>query len=360
MEYRDYYKTLGVPRTASQADIKKAFRKLAREHHPDRNAGDSTAERRFKDINEAHAVLGDPEKRKRYDTLGADWEAYQRTGGQAGDPFAAGGPFAGFQWAGGEGSPGATGGRTGNVRYEFRTTGGDASDFSDFFRTIFGAQASAGQGGRTSGGRVHGRTATEPSIDEILAGMGLDQADPRTTGRTRSGAAPRAAVEAAAELTLEEAFHGTTRLVDVEGKRLEVTIPRGVATGNRIKLSGRGPGGRDLVVVVHVRPHKVFRRAGADLERDLPLRLEEALLGAEVPVTTLKGRVVLTVPAGTQNGRTFRLTGQGMPRFRGEGSGDLYVKTKIVLPTDLSDEALAAARRFLELARQPDPRTAAG
>jgi curved DNA-binding protein len=355
MEYKDYYKTLGVPKAASQAEIKKAFRKLAQKFHPDRNPGDANAEKRFKDVNEANAVLGDPAKRKKYDTLGADWEAYQRAGAQGGDPFAPGGPFAGFRWAGGDGT--SASGRSGNVRYEFHTMGGDSSEFSDFFRTIFGSG-----GADMRGGTARGRTATEPSLDEILAGMGLG-VDPRAgaqpRGRTATasrGAQPRPTVEATAEVSLEEAFHGTTRVVDVDGKRLEVTIPKGVDSGRRIRLTGRGPGGSDLVVVVRVTPNSVFTRRGADLERELPLRLEEALLGAEVPVATLKGRVLLKIPAGTQTGRTFRLTGQGMPRFREDGFGDLFVKTKVIIPTDLSDDATAAARRFLDLANQTDPR----
>src|SRR5439155_1195034 len=185
MDYKDYYETLVVPRTATQAEIKKAFRKLAREHHPDVRPGDATAEDRFKDVNEAHAVLSDPAKRRQYDTLGANWGAYTRGGG---DPFGPGGPFADY------------------------------------------------------------------------AGYG-----------------------------------------EVGGKRLEVTIPRGVDSGSRIRLKGRGGDGRDIHVIVRVRPHPVFARRGADLERELPLTLREALLGGEVPVATLKSRVLLRIPAGTQN-----------------------------------------------------------
>jgi curved DNA-binding protein len=355
MEYRDYYQTLGVPKGASQAEIKKAFRKLAQKFHPDRNPGDEAAEKSFKDVNEANAVLGDPEKRRKYDALGANWEAFERAGAQGADPFAPGGPFAGYRWAGAEGGSGGSG----NVRFEFRTMGGDASEFSDFFRTIFGGGGPTGESRSGRSGRAG--TATQPSIEELLAGMGVGF-DPGNGGRasggarraSRPGAAPTA--EATADLSLDEAFHGTTRLVEVGGKRLEVSIPRGVDTGNRIRLSGRGPDGGDLVVVVRVRPHPTFRRKGRDLERDLPITLEEALLGGQVHVTTLKGRVLLTIPAGTQNGRTFRLTGQGMPQFKGDGTGDLYVRTRVVLPSDLSAEAAKAARTFLDLVGQPDPR----
>jgi curved DNA-binding protein len=341
MEYRDYYKTLGVPRTASQADIKKAYRKLARQHHPDRNAGDKAAERRFKDVNEANAVLGDTDKRKQYDALGSNWEAMSRAGAGAGgggggaSPFGAGGPFAG-----------------GNVRYEFRTSGGeDAGGFSDFFRAVFGAARSGPATGRNSA-----RSGPPPQgFDDILSGMGIDS-DSILNARRERAAQPIPAVEAEGELDLEEAFRGTTRLVEVDGKRLEVKIPPGVDTGSRIKFSGKGGDGRDLVVIVRVRPHRTFTRRGADLERELSVTLKQALLGADVAVPTLKGRVVLTVPPGTQAGRTIRLKGQGMPRFKASGSGDLYVRIRVVLPTDLSSDAKDAARRFLDLVDQPDPR----
>jgi curved DNA-binding protein len=318
MEYKDYYAVLGVPRTASQADVKKAFRKLARQHHPDAKPGDTASERKFKEVNEANEVLSDPAKRRQYDELGANWEAVSRarasgTGGGAGSPF---GGFAGF------GGPGG-----GNVHYEFRT--GGEGDFSDFFRVFFGDDA-GGTGG-SAGTR-------SPSA------------------RSRPAATPPPTHEATAEITLAEAFHGTTRLVDVEGKRLEITIPPGADTGTRLKLSRRGPGGGDLIVVVKVPPDPTFTRRGADLERELPLTLKEALLGAEVKVGTLKGRVLLTIPPGTQSGRTFRLSGQGMPRFRTSGQGDLYVRARVILPVGLSEEAAAAARTFLDLAAQPDPR----
>jgi curved DNA-binding protein len=341
VEYKDYYKTLGVPRTASQAEIKKTFRKLARELHPDKNAGNKAAEKRFKDVNEANAVLSDPDKRKQYDTLGANWEAFARAGAGAGGAGASGDPFAGFRTAGGPG---------GGVRYEFRTSGTGGEGYSDFFRVFFGGEE---QGNASSGGRRGGSTASGMRFEDILAQMGLN-AD--ITGRPGTQTIPRPPLEATAELSLEEAFHGTTRLVEVGGKRLEVTIPRGVDTGTRIRLSGKGGDGRDLIVICRVRPHPTFIRRGADLERELPLTLREALLGAEVPVRTLKGRVLLTVPEGTQNGRTFRLTGQGMPRFKAAGSGDLYVKTRVILPTSLSDEARKTAQRLFEQIDQPDPR----
>jgi curved DNA-binding protein len=356
MEFQDYYATLGVPRTATQAEIKKAYRKLARESHPDRHPGDTTAERRFKDVNEAHAVLSDPAKREKYDRFGRDWEAYARAGAAAGaaggsgarDPFGPGGPFAGYASRSGTGP--------GGLRYEFRTTGGDAA-FSDFFRMMFGDEgAAAGEPEtfRASGGG---------SLDDILAGMGFGAAAARGrrggggAGTDRIGQARLAPVEATAEISLDEAFHGTSRLVDLNGKRLEITIPRGVDNGSRIRLTGKGPDGRDLVVVTKVQPHHTFKRTGADLEREVKVSLREALLGGEIHVGTLKGRVLLTIPAGTQTGRRLRLKGQGMPRLKADGAGDLYVRVTVILPTNLSDEAKAAAKTFLDLAAQPDPRS---
>ena len=353
MEYQDYYAVLGVPRTATPSEIKKAFRKLARQSHPDTNTGDVEAERRFKAINEANAVLSDPEKRSLYDRLGKDWEAYARAGATAGAGArsgGAGGPSGGA--AGPFGAPGP-----GGVRYEFRTSA-DAGEFSDFFNLFFSGNA-APAGGPTAPGR--GRRATGgATFEDILSGMGLDGdgagRPPATRGRTTS-AARRPAAEAVAEITLDEAFHGTTRVVEVDGKRLEVTIPKGADSGTRIRLSGKAPGGGDLHVVVRQRPDRTFTRRGADLERELPITLGEAILGAEVPVRSPKGRVLLTIPAGTQTGRTFRLTGRGLPRFKADGFGDLLVKVRVVLPTELSDEARTAARRFVELAHQPDPRS---
>jgi curved DNA-binding protein len=356
MEYRDYYEILGVPRSASQAEIKKAFRKLARQHHPDRNPGDSAAEKRFKDVNEANAVLSDADKRKQYDTLGANWDQFQGTGGGArggADPFGPGGPFAGY------GSAGGGAGAQGNVRYEFRTAGAGDGGFSDFFRTFFAGASEGAAGTRDAAGERMARRTGRPGVrfEDILGDMGLGgTGGGAAAGNGRSTAARPPEIEAPAELTLEEAYHGTQRLLEVEGKRYEVQIPRGVDTGSRVRLSGKGPNGRDLVVTVKMRPHDIYTRRGADLERELPVTLREALLGAEVPVATLKGRLLLTIPPGTQAGRTFRLTGQGMPRMKDGGTGDLYVKVRVVLPTTLDEQQTKAARAFLDLVDQPDPR----
>jgi curved DNA-binding protein len=359
MDYRDYYATLGIKRDASPTEIKRAFRKLARQHHPDLKPGDHAAEAKFKEVNEANEVLSDPEKRSKYDMLGANWEALSQAGagrrgspagrGAAGDPFGPGSPFAGFGQAGGGG---------GNVRYEFRSAGADGGGFSDFFRTFFGA-AGATESSPASGGRGS-RPVGGANFEDILAGLNLEGGGSAGASARTSPADGQVTSEADVELGLEEAFHGTRRLLELDGKRLEVAVPRGVETGSRIRLRGKGANGGDLDLVTRVRPHPIFGRKGADLSRDLPISLREALLGAEVPVQTLKGKVLLKIPAGTQNGRTFRLTGQGMPRLKPkEGvkpTGDLLVTVRVILPANLGDEARASAVAFLDLVDQPDPR----
>ncbi|CAN5777144.1 DnaJ C-terminal domain-containing protein [soil metagenome] len=337
MEYRDYYATLGVPRTASKAEIKKAFRKLAREHHPDVNKGNAAAEKRFKEVSEANEVLSDPEKRKLYDQLGSNWQAYQQAGA-SGAPE--GDPSAGFQGF----NPGG-----GGVRFEYRGNPEDLAGFSDFFRTFFAGGAVFEENALRDRGQSRARGA---SIEDLLADLGQPGRAP-TSGRGRA-AAP--GLEADAEVTLDEVATGTKRLLDMDGKRIEVDIPPGVADGQRIRFSRVAPGGANVDLRVKVRPHPLFKRNGADLTRELSLNLREALLGAEVPVGTLDGRVLLRIPPETQNGRSFRLAGKGLPRFRAVGRGDLYVKVRVVLPTGLSDEARAAAERFLDLVGQADPR----
>jgi curved DNA-binding protein len=382
MEYRDYYATLGVPRSATQADIKKAYRKLARKHHPDVNKNDQGAEARFKEVTEANEVLSDPEKRKLYDELGADWEAYSRAGagagagaaGRAGGP--GGNPFAGF--GGRSGSASGPGG----VRFEYSGNAEDLEGFSDFFRTFFGGGMGSRSGRGASGGTGNGggtrrRTARtsagEIDLDELLGGMGGGfssggYATPGSTGTTysdadlfgESGQRPRPRdAEAEVEVTLDEVASGTKRLVQVGDRRLEVTIPKGVEDGRRIRLSrtaGSGPDAGNVYLVVRVLPHPVFARNGADLTRELPVTLGEALLGGEVPVETLSGRVMLKIPPETQNGRTFRLRGKGLPRFKSDERGDLYVKVRVVLPTGLDEKARQLAREFVEYVKQPDPR----
>jgi curved DNA-binding protein len=380
VEYKDYYKTLGVERTATPADIKKAYRKLARELHPDRNPGDKTAERRFKDVNEAHEVLADVKKRQQYDMLGSNWDQIRTGGaGPAGgayrgtDPFGPGGPFAGY----------AQQGAGGNVRYEFQ--GGGAEDFSDFFRVFFGgadAAAAAGGtrspagtadpdiagGGRTVRGKSSGGGARRGNpLEDLFSRLRTDGAGTATQpGGSRAGGSAGARTvrhgedaEVEIEIGLEESFNGSTRLIQVGDRRLEVKVPKGVETGSKIRLRGKaGTGGDagDLYLVTRIRPNATFTRNGADLTRELPITLGEALLGGEVEVETLGGRVVLTVPPGTQQGQTFRLAGKGMPRLKGEGAGDLYARIKVVLPGKLEGRQRHAAEEFLRQIVQPNPR----
>ncbi|MGD8487155.1 MAG: J domain-containing protein [Chloroflexota bacterium] len=339
MEYRDYYATLGVAKDASQADIKKAFRRLARENHPDVNKGDAAAEKRFKEISEANEVLSDPEKRKAYDQLGANWKAYQQAGGE---------PFAGFGGAGG------AGGFPGGVRFEYRGNAEDLAGFSEFFRTFF---AGGGMAGGAGGSRV--------DIDPLFGGLGGDTGAGYAASGFGTGSArgrrppPPRAPDATADATisLEEVMRGCVRHLQVGGKTLEVTVPPGVRDGQRIRLTGKAEGGGNVYITVRVARHPVFTRDGVDLDMELALTLGEALLGAEVHIATLDGKkLALTIPPGTQNGRVFRLTGQGLPRFSADGRGDLRVHTKVVLPTYLDDEGRAKARAFIEHIEQTDPR----
>jgi len=315
VEYKDYYKTLGVSKTASAEEIKKAYRKLARQHHPDVNKKPE-AEKRFKEVNEANEVLSDPEKRKRYDTVGPDWARFQNGGGRQ-QP-------GGFQWVY-TGQPGAD------------PFNGEAGGFSDFFRTLFGE----GQADIDTG-PLFGR----PSARRRRSAAGAD-------------------IEQDVEITLAEAYKGTERtlelrLPDGTTRRLSVKIPAGVRDGQRIRLAGQGaPGGGgpagDLFLRVRVRPHPVFQRDGDDLRMDLPVALHEALLGAEVTVPTLKGRVSLRIPPETQNGRVIRLAGQGMPRATG-GHGDLYVTVKVVLPTKLNEKERELVTELAASRAGEDPR----
>lgn len=317
MEYKDYYKTLGVARDASEKDIKKAFRKLAQQYHPDRNPGDKSAEAKFKEINEAYTVLSDADKRGKYDKFGSQWEQYARAGGQPQD-------FDWSQWGGGGGrAPG--GGYTRTVTPEefeqmFGGRGG-AGGFSSFFDTLFGGAA-----GRTARGR---------------GGMGFDPSS------MAAQQAPRQ--EVAAAVTLEEAFQGTTRMLQMEdGARLEVTIPRGVTTGSKVRV--RGASGSDIIIVVEVEPHPRYSREGDNLRVKAPVDLYTALLGGEVQVAAPDKTVALTIPAGTQNGKVIRLRGLGMPHLKQpDQRGDLLAEIEVHLPTRLSEKEKALFTELRQL-----------
>ena len=327
MEYKDYYAVLGVPKTATQAEIKKAYRRLARELHPDKNPGDADAERRFKEANEANAVLSDPEQRRRYDELGANWQAYDT----------AGFPGGATDWAGFGGAPGG-------VRWETRRVNAeDLGGFSDFFRAFFGGEASPFGGGRSS----------STGFDQVFEFGDRGTGAPRTVGRP-----PEA--HATAEVTLAEVARGAERMVSVDGRRLQARIPAGVNDGARIRLRGavKDPGGGpagDVVITVRVQPDPRFERRGADLVTDLPLTLAEALLGAEVPVPTPTGSVKLRVRPNTQDGQEIRIPGRGLPKRGGSGKGDLAVRTRVILPT-LDDKAREELAQVLGKHPQADPR----
>jgi len=301
MDYKDYYQVLGVDKSANEKEIKQAFRRLARKHHPDVNPNDPKAEDRFKEVNEAYEVLSDPEKRQKYDRLGADWQRWQRAGGP--------GDFDWGRWTGGQ--PGGV-----HVRYgtpeDLEDLFGGASPFSDFFSQIFGG-TSGSPGGRGF--------------------------QPRTQPRAMRGQD----FEQPVEISLQEAYSGTSRILQKDGQRLEIKIPAGARTGTRVRMGGEGgstPGGGpagDLYLRVTVLPDPRFERKDDDLHVTAPADLYTLVLGGEVRVPTLAGDVVLTVPAGTQNGRTFRLRGKGMPRLRQpDKHGDLYAQIEVRLPHTLT------------------------
>lgn len=312
MEYKDYYETLGVGRDADQDEIRRAFRRLARKHHPDVNPDDPEAAERFKEINEAYEVLHDPEKRQKYDRLGANWRRYEQAGAQPG----------GFDWS--QWTTGAPGGaqrvhvRTGTPE-DLEDLFGGASPFSDFFTQIFGGMGrEAGAGAARAGGRPGG-------FDYRV--------------RPQRGRDLRQEVE----ISLREAYEGTTRTIERDGRRLQVSIPRGARTSTRVRVAGEGVAGTaggeagDVYLHVSVRPDPRFEREGDDLRAKVPVDLYTAVLGGETEVPTLTGAVVLTIPPGTQNGQVFRLQGKGMPKLRNPAEhGDLYAEVEVQLPTDLS------------------------
>jgi molecular chaperone DnaJ len=338
MQYKDYYNTLGVKRTATEKEIKSAYRKLARKYHPDLNPNDREAEAKFKELSEAYEVLSDADKRKKFDQFGSDWERYQQAEGTPG-----GFDFSRYaQSYGGSGNTGTQGSGS------FSSFGTDEGGFSDFFEMLFGQSAA---GGRTQNPYyTGGRARTTPRIGQDY--------------------------EHEVDVTLEEAFTGTQRVLQMEvpeacptcggsgikdnrvcatcngagtvnrSKRIEVKIPPGVHTGSRVRVAGEGGpgsggGGRgDLYLKVKVLPSNRFERKGDDLNTTVQTPLYTAVLGGEVEVPTPRGsKLALKIPASTQNGRTFKLTGQGMPSLKSpDKRGDLYARIEVQLPTELDDE----------------------
>jgi curved DNA-binding protein len=313
MDYKDYYGVLGISRDASEQDIKQAYRKLARKHHPDMNRDDKSAEDRFKEVNEAYEVLSDPEKRKMYDQFGSEWKTWQQQGGGSPDDFWQ-------QWGAGQ-QPGAPGG----ARYTW-STGGEGGDvFSDFFQQLFGM---GGQRGRGAYGQEYGG-----GFEDLFGGR-------RGQPQQRRGRD----YEQPVQITLEEAYNGTQRLFQIGDQRIEVSIPAGARTGTRVRVAGKGAPGvgggpaGDLFLVIDVAPHPRFKRDGERLETAAQTSLYTALLGGEVQVPLPDGRsVLLTIPPETQNGTKFRLRGKGMPVLgRSQERGDLYAVIDVVLPQSLS------------------------
>ncbi|AWN22372.1 molecular chaperone DnaJ [Deinococcus irradiatisoli] len=287
MAYKDYYDVLGVTRSASEGDIKSAYRKLAKQYHPDKNPGDDKAAGRFKEIGEAYAVLSDAEKRKLYDQYG---HAGQVPPGAWSGAGPAGGGFSSADFG-----------------------GVDASQFSDFFQGLFGQQ---GRGGfRGGGGQVN--------LDDLMSGMGGGRRFVQN-------------VEGELQVTLQEAFSGSEEVIQVEGKRLTVRIPAGTRDGARLRLAGQGPGGGDVLLTIRVLEDGKFDLEGNDLTTSVDVPVDVAALGGSVRVPTMKGDVTLNIPQGTSGGRRMRLKGQGWPGK--SGAGDLYVKLNLVLPTQLSAE----------------------
>jgi len=330
MVAKDYYEVLGVSRKATEKEIKQAYRRLARKYHPDVNSGDKSAEARFKEINAAYEVLSDPEKRKKYDRFGENWQ-YADQFTQAGRQS---GPFGDFARQGGY------------TIFDYGDLGSEAGDLGDILGNIFG-----GFGART------------------------------TSRRPRRGQD----IEHPIEVTLEEAYHGSTRTIELQAEspcdvcggkgaianapcyacrglgrvlkpqRLEVKVPAGVRDGSRIRMAGKGGPGYsggssgDLYLVVSVRPHHVFQRKDSDLHVEVPVSLIDIMLGGEVDVPTLKGKVALKIPPETQNGKVFRLAGQGMPRMGDTRKGDLFAKVRVILPEKLTERERELFRQLKEL-----------
>lgn len=333
MAGKNYYDVLGVKKSASESEIKKAYRKLARQHHPDVNPGDKSSEAKFKQINAAYEVLGDKEKRRKYDKYGDQWQyadQFEQAGyGQAGQ----------------------------------RKTGYQQRPFYDF-----------SEGGTS----FHFGGGLDSLFEEILRGGGGSNFSRRSTPQRGRD------TEAQVEVTLEEAYHGTNRTLNLQieepcpacqgsgwmqngpcatcrgagavsrTKRLEVKIPAGVRTGSRVRIAGKGQPGSggasgDLYLIVTVKPHRTFERHGDNLYEEVQVPLSTAVLGGEIQVPTLKGKLALKIPPETQNGRTFRLAGQGMPRLNGSGRGDLLAKVNVALPTRLSEKEKELFRQLKAL-----------
>lgn len=330
VQYKDYYKTLGVPKTASTKEIKSAYRKLARKWHPDVNpTKKKEAEERFKDIAEAYEVLSDPEKRKTYDSLGSDWQQRARD-------FTGGAQYRGAPTDGG-------------VQFDFGDIG--EGGFSDFFQSIFGGMGRAG-GFSAAPRRGRGQdveSAIELSLHDAYSG------GKRSLSLQTHTICPKCHGTGNDRGKLCHDCRGTGTIESV--KTLEVTIPAGVRDGQRIRLAGQGEPGvggganGDLYLVVHIQPDPIFTRKGDDLYEEQPATIYTLVLGGDVTVPTMTSRITVKVPGGSQNGRKLRIAGKGMPRLRGEGHGDLYVTLVAQVPKTLNDREKELFRELADIAK---------
>ncbi len=296
MEYKDYYKILGVSKTASQDEIKKAYRKLAVKYHPDKNAGDKVAENKFKEANEANEVLSKPDKRKQYDELGENWQSYQQAGGYANQ---------------GGGRPGGSRQQRGGGGFSTEDFYGGGGQFSDFFENIFG-------GGSPGGGRSGRRASTGEDL------------------------------QAEMHITLEEAFHGASRQVTIGETKVNMKLKAGVSEGQVLRLKGKGEAGRgggangDLLITMHILPNAKFERKENDLYFDQPVDVYTAVLGGKIAVQSISKTVNMTIAAGTDSNKILRLKGLGMPHYKTpETFGDAYVRVVIQTPKNLSGQEKA-------------------
>jgi curved DNA-binding protein len=320
MDYKDYYAILGVSKNASQDEIKKAYRKLAVKYHPDKNKGDKQAEERFKEIGEAYQVLKSPEKRQKYDQLGANWNQYQHAGTRSGNY--AGSPF-------GSGAPGS-----GSFHYEGDIFGGGRGGFSDFFNAFFGGMSASKTAGGFSG--FNNRTASKKGRD----------------------------YQTEIEITLAEAYSGTTRILNVNGQKLRTTIKPGAYNGQELRIRGKGEQGfsggtpGDIYIKLKIITDNRCQLQGKDLIYNAKIDLYTAVLGGKVEVDTPAGKLSLKVPKGSQGGCKLRLKGKGMPEFNNPGScGDLIVHLNITIPQNLSTEELELFRKLKTLRKKHTSRS---
>ncbi len=318
MQYKDYYKTLGVSRNASQDEIKKAYRKLAVKYHPDKNPDDKETENRFKEINEAHAVLKDPETRKKYDKLGSNWKQYENAGYGGGQPGGSGN----FDWSQFGGQPG--GGRSRHFQGDMGDMFGGSEDFSDFFNMFFG-----GVGGSASQGFGGSRSAKGQDLKADL------------------------------ELSVSEAFHGSSRILNVNGKKLRVNTKPGAYNGQELRVKGKGSPGAgggpdgDIYLRINIRPDDEYKIDGQNIIKEVPVDFFTAVLGGKLRVKTLEGVVSITIPKGTQPGRVFRLRGKGMPvPKQSDSKGDLLLRLKIEIPSELTGEEEKLVKEWQELRQE--------